>query len=290
MRILPNLVFASVIALVACNTQHRTRTESVPATTSRTDSTTRSIPQPKIVAPAHEAQAWFAFADSTGSRLIHPGPDTLPEGPYFVAALDGIPTPLDDAGSQKESADWDFRAVANRFGSIGGHVFKSPKRIFAPDRTYLVVTRQFLETHHPVPAVSGNCQEIGGDIPSLSIFSKKRRIRTAWNLASLPDGYIASMVYEGAPPLAALALVRGDSSLQESFEGLVSEDSSSVWRVDDGGVFDGCNLEILAAFTAPTGLEIAYSWGAFEGEVEVLLRRSADTFEVALHGSRYWSP
>lgn len=246
-------------------------------------------PRPLSPHPTRE-EAWFGFADSTGTRLICPTPDTLPEGPYFLASLSGDLAPLKYLGHQSASAQWDRRATARNFSFVGGHLFSVRDSGLESDRTYLVVTKRFLDSHHPVPASAGDCQELGTNIPSLAWATKERRIRTAWNLASLPNGYIATLVYVGAPPLAALVVARGDSSLRENFRGVASGDSSSTWRVDDGGVFDGCNLKALAVFSSTKGTEIAYAWGAFEGEGAALLQPSADTFTVEASGFRYWSP
>jgi hypothetical protein len=100
---------------------------------------------------------------------------------------------------------------------------------------------------------------------------------------------IAAVTYEGMPPLAALVVWRRDSLLSARYPG-GTEDTESVWRVDDEGEFHGCALGFIAAFRSAHGIELAHSWAGEEGESDVLLQQSGDTLHSIVDGYRYWSP
>jgi len=234
--------------------------------------------------------ARFAFADSTGSLLVWDGTDSLMEGPYFLATLEGEPAPLKDMGHQRADAGWDGRQTARNFAKVGGHLFRVADQVVEPNRTYLVVTKQFLSNHTPIAVTSEICSEMDSLEASMVPHPQNRRIIKAWSLASLDGRSLNAVLFDGRPPLAALVVADWDSAISERFVGEPNDDSSSVWRVDDGGVFNGCGLAIVAAFKSNGRLEIARTWAAFEGENEVFLQESADTFAVAKYDNRYWSP
>lgn len=245
---------------------------------------------PAIVPHPDREEAWFAFADSTGSRLICRNPDSLAAGPYFVATSEGTFRSLRSLGKQVADTAWNHRATAREFDRMGGHVFALEGPSLEPDQTYLVATGTFVSSHRPLPLEFMACQGLAAQAKDIQPFQSTRGIRDAWVLVHTPRGNIGTLVYQGKPPLAGLFLARGDSSAIERFPGTIGEDSSSVWRVDDGGVFGGCGFRILAMFQTTKGLELAYSWPAFEGEASVLMRQAADTFQVLRTDSRYWSP
>lgn len=283
-------LLALVVLLVACKSP-----ESAAIPGRVVDSMDLDVPvgEPLVSAPAVAStgkSAWFAYADASGSLLVWGGPDTLPPGPYFLVTADGEPTPLKDMGRQIASSQWNGRHVAGEFHRVGGHRFEVADQEVKSDRTYLVVTQEFLSNHTPVFVYPEACMEMDSIDASLIPHPNGRKARKAWKLAFFASRSASAVQFEGQPPLAALVVADGDSAISERYVGKVSEDSSSIWRVDDEGVFEGCAIAIIAAFTTKEGLVIARTWAGPEGESDALLQESADSFAVVGDAYRYWSP
>lgn len=281
---------ALVVSLVACKSP-----ESAAVPGHLADSMALAAPAMAPAVPvsprsSFEDGAWFALADSTGALLVWGGPDTLPPGPYFLATLDGDPAPLKYLGRQKENPEWKGRHIARDISLVRGHRFRVSEQVVVPDQTYLVVTRDFLAGHAPIPVSADACAEMDSIDASLIPHPDGRRVRKAWRLGFFEGRSASAVQFEGRPPLAALVVVDGDSTIWERYVGTPSDDSNSVWRVDDEGVFSGCSLAIVAAFRSNGRLVIARTWAGPEGESDALLQESADSFAVVGDAYRYWSP
>jgi hypothetical protein len=82
-------------------------------------------------------------------------------------------------------------------------------------------------------------------------------------------------------------LITKDRIVFEDYKGSTTG-TDSIWRVDDGGIFNPRDFEIVAAFRSPHGYELVRAWAGPEGESTVLLREEGAVFSNVLTQYRYW--
>ena len=115
-----------------------------------------------------------------------------------------------------------------------------------------------------------------------------------WQLAGIDDGSRFLAVHfanADTSALAGVALARDSVHLFFPLPGRYDGPGGSVWRVDDGGIFDPDAIRFLFAARLPQGYAAAFLWAGAEGESEQLVvADSTPHARSALTAYRYWSP
>jgi hypothetical protein len=93
----------------------------------------------------------------------------------------------------------------------------------------------------------------------------------------------------GSDVLAALVLDRGGRLTFQEYPGN-TRDESSVWRVDDGGVFDPGVFDILFVIEGPQGVELGVEWVGAEGVNVRLLQADGTKFRERVAAYFYHAP
>jgi hypothetical protein len=182
------------------------------------------------------------------------------------------------------------RQTAKNFDNLGGVVFQTPKECLTGDQTVVLIDPAHLDKHTPVPVKPNDLSPVeSADISRIEA-ARKLKVQSSWNLASLgPDATIALVQFlpQRNKNIAGLVLITKKQIVFEDYRGN-TKNNNSVWRVDDGGILNPAAFQILAAFRAPSGIELIRAWAGFEGESAALLREEGAKFLTVLTQYRYW--
>ena len=182
------------------------------------------------------------------------------------------------------------RQTAHNFDNMGGSVFQAGKGCLTGDKTTVLMAPEYLGKHKPILVKPGALSPLDRNDISRIEAAKQLKIKFTWRLAALsPDAMIALVQFlpQGNNNLASLVLITKDRIVFEDYKGSTT-DTDSIWRVDDGGIFNPRDFEILAAFRSPHGYELVRAWAGPEGESTVLLREEGAIFSNVLTQYRYW--
>lgn len=182
------------------------------------------------------------------------------------------------------------RQTAKNFDNLGGVVFQTMKECLTGDQTVVLVDPDHLDKHTPVPVKPDDFSPVDSADISRIEAAKKMKVQSSWNLAGLgPDATIALVQFipQRNKNIASLVLITKKHIVFEDYRGNTKNDNS-VWRVDDGGVFNPRDFQILAAFRTSSGYELIRAWAGPEGESSALLREEGAKFLTVLTQYRYW--
>lgn len=236
---------------------------------------------------------FFGLTDSSGELvLIHsPEPVELP-GQLFAVLPSGDLAGLDFIGYREEGSDNNHRQTVYNFDNLPGYLFRLPEGKIASGRTVLLAEAGFLGERTLLSVTGHPPTPIDEDLVARIEEVSGRPVAESWKLAGIEGGISIVMVrFEpgDSTNVASLVLIDGQRMVFEDYVGGPMNDCS-VWRVDDGGVFDPAYFRIIAAFQTPQGLEIARTWMGAEGESAALLEENGPVFREVLTGYRYWAP
>lgn len=182
------------------------------------------------------------------------------------------------------------RQTAQNFDNMGGVVFQAPNECLAGDRTVVLIDPAHLDRHTPIPVKANTLSPLDDADISRIEAARKFKVQSSWNLASAgTDATIALVQFSPKrnTNIASLVLITKKHIVFEDYRGN-TRDSNSVWRVDDGGIFNPRDFQILAAFRTSSGFEIIRAWAGPEGESSALLREEGAKFLTVITQYRYW--
>lgn len=233
----------------------------------------------------------FAFADSSGTRLITLGPESIPDPGRLTQAAcgGGVRVGVAYVGHQAAKPN-SGRDIALNFDRLGGFVFRAARGRAVPDRTCVLLdagTSGALVGY--TAARDGAC---GPDLlarvahakPGRQVVQCRRLIETSDRAAVI----VVQFAGEGKNALASLMFVASPGLVFEDFPG--SDAENSTWRVDDGGEFDTTMFDVLCVLRGTNGVSLAYTWAGFEGESIALVVSDGTRLRRVLVTYRYWSP
>lgn len=232
----------------------------------------------------------FAFVGESGRELLAIDVDAEPATLTHAVCSSGN-AELRFLRSQVASAESNGRHVAANLANEAGALFAVANGSLEPDETCFVTTPALVAAAVlPIPSEATACTV---EMDEALSQHARRELLHCWQLAAAGSGTIivaAQFVSIDTSALAALALFDGDLRLFHPFPGHGGSDDS-VWRVDDGGVFDPQSLHILFAARLPQGHALAFLWAGAEGESEhLVLADSTAAAQRVISAYRYWSP
>jgi hypothetical protein len=243
----------------------------------------------------------FAFANRTGQKLM--GLDPLPHPERITRALCEGNRLLETrfTADQKGDPKKDLgRESSYNFDNMSGQVFRVERDPGEDDGSCFLAPGAFLAPRHLVPfarrIVEAAAKDACGAATSGRLAEAKGRpvkgCRPLYNIEGY--GRFLAVEYElkGKDALAALVLENKDRLIFEDLPGNPDGGEESVWRVDDGGVFDPDGFEVLFVLATQDGsqIEIGYSWLGGEGASLNLIRSSGGKFVEVKNGYRYLAP
>jgi hypothetical protein len=240
--------------------------------------------------PTDSAQqdALFSYADSAGSYLLADA-RSLSHIPYFVVTHNGNSVALQYQGRREETQQSTGRQTILNFWNDAGCLFSIESRTLIPDRTYLVVSKQLLSTYTLLRLLRRDYSPLDSASSTRVAHARGQAVQRSWRVASVDSlGEVAVVLFaDTTNPLACLVFLNNSLVVCEDYRGDTT-DRQSTWRVDDGGIFDGTTIGIIAAFHSSKGILLARTWAGAEGENNALLIQSSNRFVPIMKSYRYW--
>jgi hypothetical protein len=243
------------------------------------------------IATANEPTPFnFGLSNAKGNQVIIYDNNANPPRKLYAILSSGGKCLLNFVEKRTGKPGDTGRQTAKNFDNLGGVVFQTSSECLTGGQTIVLIDPDFLDKHKPVPVKPSELSPLNTpDIFRVEAL-RKLTIKSSWNLASLgSDATIALVQFfpEGNSNIASLVLVTKEHIVFEDYAGN-AKSANSVWRVDDGGVFNPRDFQILAAFRSPQGFELIRAWAGPEGENSALLREDGGKFLKILEQYRYW--
>lgn len=237
----------------------------------------------------------FAFADSSGTRVLAGDPLAHPEAVHTLIVPPGRILHVVYEGTQAETGKGSGRDASWNFKNLGGQLFRIQDGRIGVDQDCFLATDSLLSLGAPIPITGGKG---GCDLTRRERYlleaKKGRRVAQCWRLASILGAGIELIEFEaqGRSHLAGIALTGAKQVRMFDYPAEVrEEDPTSVWRVDDEGVLSQEEFDVMFVLQGRSGRFVGIFWAGTEGNAFELLRfpTGADPVSVA-NGSRYLSP
>jgi hypothetical protein len=234
---------------------------------------------------------YFGLSNDKGNQAIIYDNNANPPHKLYAISSSGGKCLLNFVEKRARKPGDTGRQTAKNFDNLGGVVFQASNECLTGDRTIVLIDPDLLDKHKPVPVKPTESSPL--DTPDIFRVEALRKltVKSSWNLASLDSDAMIALVQffpEGNSTIASLVLVTKERIVFEDYAGN-AKNINSVWRADDGGIFNPGDFQILAAFRSPHGLELIRAWAGPEGENSALLREDGGKFLKILDQYRYWA-
>ena len=233
---------------------------------------------------------YFGLSNAKGSQVIIYDNNTNAPNQLYAVLPSGEKCLLNFVEKRTRKPADNGRQTANNFDNLGGVVFQTSNKCLNGDQTIVLINPVFLDKHKPIPIAPLASSPLKKTDISRVEAARKIKIKSSWNLASLSSDTLIALIQffpQENSNIASLALITKEHIVFEDYKGNTKV-TNSVWRVDDGGIFNPDDFEILAAFQSPYGYELVRAWAGPEGETSVLLREDGAIFLKVLTQYRYW--
>lgn len=250
------------------------------------------------VVPAQAGELAFAYADAGGKRLLAPREMTsaprveqaLCPGNELLAVRFARTQAGDAARDTGRASSGNFaRQAGQLFGITDGEVSEGDVCLLAPP--------EFFRAREPLPfepllAREDRRDECTEPLRGRIAEARKRPLAGCWPVAVIGDedgAYAVLFERRGPDALAALVLDRAGRLAFRDYPGN-TRDETSIWRVDDGGVFDPGAFDILFVIEGPQGVELGVEWAGAEGANVTLLQADGALLRERLAAYFYRAP
>ena len=233
---------------------------------------------------------YFGLSNAKGNQvIIYDNNTNLPHQLYAISSSGGKCS-LNFVEKRTRKPGDTGRQTANNFDNLEGVVFQTSSECLKGGQTIVLIDPNSLDKHKPILVKPSELSPLNTpDIFRVEAL-RKLTIKSSWNLASLSSDTTIALVQffpEGNSIIASLVLITKERIVFEDYAGN-TKSSNSVWRVDDGGIFNPRDFQILAAFQSPHGFELIRAWAGPEGENSALLQEDGGKFLKMLNQYRYW--
>lgn len=251
-----------------------------------------------VALPVQAGELAYAYADASGKQLLAPRElaaaarvqqALCPGNELLTVQFTGI-----QAGDAKRDTG---RASSQNFARQAGQLFGLTDGEVTDGDICLLAPPEFFRAREPLPVEPLLAREDQGDECSETLrgriaAARKRPLAGCWPVAVIGDedgAYVVLFERRGPDALAALVLDRGGRLAFRDYPGNTT-DASSVWRVDDGGVFDPGAFDILFVIEGPQGVELGVEWAGAEGANVTLLQADGALLRERLAAYFYRAP
>lgn len=251
-----------------------------------------------VAMPVQAGELAFAYADAAGKQLLAPRDlaaaarvqQALCPGNELVA-VKFIKTQAGDA--RRDNG----RASSENFRWQAGQLFGLVDTELSEGDTCLLAPPEFFRASEPLPfepllAREDQRDECSEAVRGRVASARKRPLAGCWPVATIGDEdgvYVVLFERRGPDALAALVLDRGGRLAFRDYPGN-TQDETSVWRVDDGGVFDPGTFDILFVIEGPQGVELGVEWAGAEGANVTLMQADGAMLRERLRAYFYRAP
>lgn len=240
----------------------------------------------------------FGFADENGRRLLVSGSEDISK-----ETLSGMTQAIGEKGSLisvvyegwQEGDDANTgRDTTPNFSHLPGHIFAVTEGVAQPNATYYFFQSEQIPLDSLLPITFDGQVELDSDLGEQIEKEKGRDIHQLWRLATLggeAELDLALFRPDGPDHLFCIILKQGDNLAVLDFPA-TTEDSYSVWRVDDQGEIAPHHFTFLfAARTSEQGILIGMEWHGTEGMNTLLLHGTEKRLvKLETRYGRYTSP
>jgi hypothetical protein len=238
---------------------------------------------------ASSSQGVFAYADSTGARLLTLSAPSSPNTAVEALCRSGARLPIRFVGHQSRSPGDNGRQRASNFDYAEGDVFEVTSGSAQPDETCFLAPPPAAQ----VPRSPADSVCVGGDSARVSQ-AKARRVVRCRRISTVDDRtHVLAVEFERRADSALASLVLADLD-QMTFLDLpaVPGPEGDTWRVGDGGTFDPSGFSVFFVVNGPAERAIAVAWAGEEGESLIFAATGSarDSFVPLVRDYRYWVP
>jgi len=240
-----------------------------------------------LVPRTSNSQGAFAYADSSGDRLLALSAPSSPNSVVEARCRSGARLPVRFVGHQSRSPGDNGRQLASNFDYAEGDVFAVASGSARPDETCFLAPPPAAE----VPRSPADSVCIVGDSARLSQ-AKARRVVWCRRIGTVDDlTRVLAVEFERRADSALASLVLADRD-QVTFLDFpaVPGPEGDTWRVGDGGTFDPSGFGVLFVVNGPAERAIAVAWAGEEGESLIFAATgpARDAFVPRVRDYRYW--
>ncbi len=239
------------------------------------------------------AGVYFGFTDFSGELILIYSLEQMDVSGDLSAVLPtGEVIDLESMGYRGMGSEDNYRQTAYNFPNLPGYLFRIPDGKITAGETVLLVDTGFLGERTLLTVTGHPPAPLKDDIVAWIEEVSSSPVAESWNLATIEGGISVVMVrFEpgDSTNVACLVLIDGERMVFEEYIG-GPMNNITVWRADDGGVFDAANFDVIAAFRTSDGIEIVRTWSGPEGESAAFLEENGQIFREVLGGYRYWAP
>lgn len=251
-----------------------------------------------VAVPAQAGELAFAYADAGGKQLLAPtgltGTARVQQALCPGNELVTVRFIKSQAGDTRRDTG---RATSGNFAAQPGQLFGLVDSEVSESDVCLLAPPEFFRVREPLPYEPLLAREDQRDECSKALRDRvaaahKRPLAGCWPVAVVGDEdgvYAVLFERRGPDMLAALVLDRGGRLASRDYPGR-SGDETSVWRVDDGGVFDPGAFDVLFVIAGPQGVELGVEWAGAEGANVALLQADGALLRERLTGYFYRAP
>jgi hypothetical protein len=253
-----------------------------------------ALPPPALPDVATATLGAFAFADSSGTRLLASSTVGQRDSLHAAICQGGVEARARFVRMQPRSPRDDGRQTARNFANQEGALYQVDSGTVGADRTCFLVgdrlrTLGRLVVPRATPIVACDAME-----RTRLARAKDRAVDACTRLLrvdSLTTVYGIQFQRLGDDLLASIALAGADTIAFLDFPAQFRGDDDT-WRVGDGGRFDAAAFSILFVQQGAGWSAIALTWAGEEGENIRLAAttRRVDVLEDAVTDYRYWVP
>lgn len=220
--------------------------------------------QSNLKIDTNQAFITFAFLNENKDSLVSLPVEDEKIKPELAthAIIENKVIPIIFSNTKLESQTSNGRQTSHNFANNGGSFFTFKEPVKQGDFA-LLVNQDFIDHNKVMPFIEKDKKT---EEPTISILSKKynRKIAKSATIAELEDqSQIILTLFEvkNDSALAVLSYLHHDQLITLDFP--AKYDEMSTWRVDDGGIFDFENLQVLSVFQSDKSIKIAtVFWGA----------------------------
>jgi hypothetical protein len=286
---------AAAVTLFLCAACQRDRAPQPGAAVPDTLLPTPALPRrPDAVPTEPTPLGVFAYADSSGTRLLTLAIPWDPRGIRYAICQEGLRVAVRFLGHQSRSPAGDGRQLARNFANEAGALYQVEGQAIGGNRTCFLATdslRALGEPVVPTPAGAATCTDAERGLLEAA---KQRPVSLCKRMASIDSLTVilgAQFRPRGDSALASVALASADTVTWLDFHATFAGEDDA-WRVGDMGVFHPEDFAVLFVVLGPRWRAIALTWAGEEGE-SIRLAAAADearTFEDVVTAYRYWVP
>ncbi|WP_127532103.1 hypothetical protein [Paenibacillus kobensis] len=236
------------------------------------------------------------YADQQGTRLLGLIAKTDNAKPYTQA----ICTPneklaIASAGYQQEDEQSNHRQNMWNFDHDEGALYQVKGKRKAEPNDSCILTSKDAWSGYSFPSYkAANAEKLSAAIVTRIEKVSHRKVIKHERIGTIGQNSAVALVeydHSDGTALAAIALVTANTTVLYTLEGSAWDpDSSSIWRVDDGGQIRASHFRLITAAKSAKGYAIGLEWYGTESNAIFVLKQQGRQFAEVDGGSRYIAP